>query len=270
MKEQRFRDRAEAGQRLAAQLTAYARPDTLVLGLPRGGVPVAFEVARALHASLDVLIVRKLGVPGEEELAMGAIASCGVRVLNDDVVQMLGIPQEVINKVTAREQHELERREHLYRGDRPAYDVYGRTVILIDDGIATGATMRAAVAVVRQLQPDRIVIAVPVAASATCEEFASQVEELVCVSRPEALLAVGFWYEHFSQTTDEQVRTLLEQATYEQVATPQKQRKTSRAENHEQRTRATPARHRSRRIGQSSRSSRGAEQQQQPSPQGGD
>jgi putative phosphoribosyl transferase len=191
-----------------------------VLALPRGGVPVAFEVASALHAPLDVLIVRKLGIPGEEELAMGAIASGGVCVLNDDVVQRLGIPEEVIHTVAVQEQHELERRERLYRGDRPAYEVRGRTIILVDDGIAAGATMRAAIAAVRQLDPARIVMAVPVAASATCEEFAAQVNELVCVSRPEVFFAVGFWYEHFSQTTDEQVRDLLEQATHEQIVTP--------------------------------------------------
>lgn len=224
MEEQRFRDRTAAGRLLATQLAAYAhRPDVLVLALPRGGVPVAFEVARALHAPLDVIIVRKLGISGEEELAMGAIASGGVCVLNDDVVQRLGIPEEVIHKVAVHEQHELERRERLYRGDRPAYDVHGRTVILVDDGIATAATMRTAVAAVRQLHPVRLIIAVPVAASATCEELAAQVDELVCLSRPEAFLAVGFWYEHFSQTTDEQVRDLLQQAVHEQVATLQKQ-----------------------------------------------
>ena len=217
MKGQRFLDRTEAGQQLATKLVAYAnRPDVLVLALPRGGVPVAFEVARALHAPLDVIIVRKLGVPGEEELAMGAIASGGVRVLNDDVVQMLALSEEVINMVAAYEQHELKRRERLYRGDRPAYDVHGRTVILVDDGIATGATMSAVVAAVRHQQPARIIIAIPVAASATCEEFATEVDELVCVSRPEAFFAVGYWYEHFSQTSDEEVRRLLEQARHEQ------------------------------------------------------
>ena len=217
MKGLQFLDRTEAGQLLATQLKAYAnRPDVLVLALPRGGVPVAFEVARALNAPLDVIIVRKLGVPGEEELAMGAIASGGVRVLNEDVVQMLAIPEEVINKVAAHKQHELERREHLYRGDRPAYDTHDRIVILVDDGIATGATMRAAVSAVRYQHPACIIIAVPVAASATCEEFAAEVDELVCVSRPEVFFAVGFWYEHFSQTSDEEVRRLLEQASHEQ------------------------------------------------------
>jgi putative phosphoribosyl transferase len=225
MKRQQFRDRREAGQMLAARLKAYAnRSDVLVLALPRGGVPVAFEVAKALHAPLDVLIVRKLGVPGYKELAMGAIASGGVLVLNDDVVQMLVIPDEVIEEVAAREQQEVKRREHLYRGERGGYDVHGRTVILVDDGMATGATMRAAVAALKQQQPARIVLAVPVAASSTYEVFATQVDELVCVLRPEAFLAVGFWYEHFPQTSDEQVRDLLQQAEHEQLVPAQPQK----------------------------------------------
>jgi len=249
-KEQRFRDRAEAGQLLATKLTGYANhPDVLVLALPRGGAPVAFEVARALHAPLDVMIVRKLGVPGEEELAMGAIASGGVCVLNDDVVQMLGIPEELIHKVAAHEQQELERRERLYRGDRPAYDVHGRTVILVDDGMATGATMRAAVAAVRQQQPARIVIAVPVAAAATCEEFAAVVDELVCILRPEDFFAVGIWYESFSQTTDEEVRDLLQQARHEQLATTQRRRKTPGTAGHEKRAKvASPTQHKNHHI----------------------
>ncbi len=212
---ERFRDRTEAGQVLASRLTAYAhRPDVLVLALPRGGVVVAFEVAKALHVPLDVLIIRKLGVPGYEELAMGAIASGGVRVLNDEVVRMLVLSTEVINKVTVQEQHELERREHLYRGDRPASDVQGRTIILVDDGIATGATMRAAIATVRKRQPARIVVAVPVAASATCEALETQVDELICIIRPEEFYSVGFWYEHFAQTTDKEVRDLLEHVVH--------------------------------------------------------
>jgi putative phosphoribosyl transferase len=227
MREQRFRDRTEAGQLLASRLTAYAnRPDVLVLALPRGGVPVAYEVARALHAPLEVVIVRKLGVPGEEELAMGAIASGGVRVLNDDVVRMLALPGMVIDSVVAHERRELERREHLYRRDRPASEVHGRTIILVDDGIATGATMRSAVAAVKQQHPARIIIAIPVAASATCEELAAEGDEVVCVNRPEEFYAVGFWYERFSQTTDEEVADLLEQATHERMAMPQKQRRT--------------------------------------------
>ncbi len=223
-----FRDRTEAGKLLAEQLTAYANlHDVLVLALPRGGVPVAFEVARALHAPLDVIVVRKLGVPGQEELAMGAIATGGVRILNNDVVQFLGIPDEVINKIAAREQRELERRELLYRGDRPAYEVHGRTVILVDDGIATGATMHAAVAALKQRQPARIIIAVPTAAPSTCDEFAAEVDELVCVIRPEPFIAVGYWYKQFSQTSDEEVRSLLEQANQRFPAVQQKPKRTS-------------------------------------------
>ncbi len=217
MKGQRFFNRTEAGQLLAKKLKAYAnRADVLVLALPRGGVPVAFEVARALHAPLDVMIVRKLGVPGEEELAMGAIASGGVRVLNEDVVQMLALPEEVVNKVAAHEQHELEWREHLYRGDWPAYDIHDRIVILVDDGIATGATMRAAASAVRNQHPARIIIAVPVAAAETCRELTAEVDEVVCVSMPEVFFAVGFWYEKFEQISDGEVRQLLERARHEQ------------------------------------------------------
>jgi len=245
MKEQQFRDRTEAGQLLATQLTAYAdRPGVLVLALPRGGVPVAFEVARALHALLDVMIVRKLGVPGYEELALGAIASGGMRVLNDDVIHMLGISEEEINRVAAREQREVERRERLYRGDRPACEVSGQTVILVDDGIATGATMRAAVAAVKQRQPARIVIAVPVAAAATCEEFAAEVDELVCVLRPEAFFAVSFWYEHFVQTSDQEVRDLLERAMHEQAGRPQQPRRAYGTGSHGKKARVvSPVRH---------------------------
>jgi putative phosphoribosyl transferase len=252
MNEQRFRDRTEAGRLLAAQLTAYAnRPDVLVLALPRGGVPVAFEVARALHAPLDVIIVRKLGVPGYEELALGAIASGGVRVLNDDVVHMLGISTEEINQVAAHEQQEVERRERLYRGDRPACAVGGQTVILVDDGMATGATMRAAVGAVRQQQPARIVIAVPVAAAATCEEFAAEVDELVCVLRPDAFFAVGFWYEHFAQTSDEEVRDLLQRAAHERAGKPQEPRRAHGTGNHETRARVvSPTQHKRHRIRQ--------------------
>ena len=219
MKGQRFRDRTEAGQLLATRLTVYAnRPDVLVLALPRGGVPVAYEVSRALHAPLDVITVRKLGVPGQEELAMGAIASGGVRVLNDEVVRVQRIPEEVIHKVATREQHEVERRERLYRGDRPAYEMHGRTVILVDDGIATGATMRAAVVAVRQQQPTRLIIAVPVAASATCEELAAEVDDVVCIFKPEDFFAVGVWYECFAQTTDQEVVNLLARAAHERVS----------------------------------------------------
>ena len=208
-----FRDRTEAGQLLAKRLTAYAnRLDVLVLALPRGGVPVAYEVARALGVPLDVFVVRKLGVPGHEELAMGAIASGGECVLNDDVVEALRIPRHVIEAASARELRELERRERAYRGDRPAPKVRGRTVILVDDGLATGATMRAAVHALRRLGPARIVVAVPTAAPSTCEEFRHEADECVCVITPEPFHGVGLWYEDFSQTIDDEVRDLLERA----------------------------------------------------------
>jgi predicted phosphoribosyltransferase len=208
-----FKDRREAGRILANRLTAYAgRPDVLVLALPRGGVPVAFEVAEALGAPLEVFLVRKLGLPGQEELAMGAIASGGVRVLNDYVVQALQVPKEVIDTIAAREQAELERRERAYRGNRPPPDVRSRTVILVDDGLATGATMRAAVAALRQQQAGRIVVAVPVASPDVCAELGKEVDEIVCVETPEPYYAVGYWYQDFSPTTDEEVRDLLERA----------------------------------------------------------
>jgi predicted phosphoribosyltransferase len=208
-----FRDRYEAGRILAGKLQHYAgRPDVLVLALPRGGVPVAFEVAQALGAPLDVFLVRKLGVPGHEELAMGALASGGVRVLNEDVVRELDIPAETIEAVTAAEQQELLRREQLYRDGRPAPDVRGRTVILIDDGLATGSTMRAAVAALREQGPARIVVAVPVAAPSTCREFRDVADDIVCAITPEHFYAVGMWYQDFSQTTDDEVRELLARA----------------------------------------------------------
>lgn len=210
----RFQDRVEAGQILAESLDAYKnRPDVVVLALPRGGVPVAFEVARALNAPLDIFLVRKLGVPGHEELAMGAIASGGVRTINEDVVQTLGIPDEVIDAVTAKEQQELERREHLYRDGRPPLDVRGRTVILIDDGLATGSTMRAAAAALRKQRPARIVVAVPVGAASTCDEFRREVDEAICAVTPEPFFAISLWYRDFTQTTDDEVRDLLARAT---------------------------------------------------------
>ena len=213
MAPQPFRNRREAGRKLAEKLAAYAnRPDVLVLALPRGGVPVAYEVARALGAPLDVFVVRKLGVPGYEELAMGAIATGEVRVLNDDLVVRLGIPEYLIDAVTAREQEELKRRERLYRGGRPVPDVRDRTVILVDDGLATGSTMLAAVRALRQLQPARIVVAVPVAAADTCRALGAEADEVVCAVTPEPFRAVGLWYEDFSQTTDEEVRDLLTRA----------------------------------------------------------
>jgi len=213
-----FRDRSEAGRLLASKLAAYGNhPDVLVLALPRGGVPVAYEVARALGAPLDVFLVRKLGVPGHEELAMGAIASGGVRVLNQEIVRALRIPDEVIEAVAAQEQQELARRERLYRGDRPPPDVRERTVILVDDGLATGATMHAAVQALRQQQPARIVVAVPIAAPETCAELSGEVDDIVCAVTPQPFYAVGLWYEDFSPTTDDEVRDLLAQAR-EQVA----------------------------------------------------
>lgn len=215
-----FRDRREAGRILADRLKTYSnRPDVVVLALPRGGVPVAFEVARALNAPLNVFLVRKLGVPNYPELAMGAIASGGVRVLNKDVVDYLRIPDEVIETVASNEEKELARRERAYRDCAEAPDVRGRTVLLIDDGLATGSSMRAAVAALRQLQPARIVVAVPVASPATCDEFRSDVDEIVCAETPEPFRAVGLWYQDFSQTTDDEVRDLLGRALRRRPAT---------------------------------------------------
>jgi predicted phosphoribosyltransferase len=208
-----FRDRSEAGRLLAYRLKDYAyRPDVLVLALPRGGVPVAIEVAESLQAPLDVFVVRKLGVPGHGELAMGAIASGGVRVLNEDVIDYLRIPGNVIDAVAAREQVELEYRERTYRMGRPLPDIYNRTVILVDDGLATGSSMRAAVRALKLRHPARIVVAVPVAAAETAEEISKEVDEIVCVSTPESFQSVSAWYENFSQTTDEEVRELLDRA----------------------------------------------------------
>ncbi len=216
-----YRDRTDAGKRLATLLTAYAnRPDVLVLALPRGGVPVAFEVAKALRAPLDFFLVRKLGAPGQKELAMGAIATGGVRVLNEDVVEYLQIPDNVIDEIAADELQELERREHAYRGNRPAPDVRGKTVILVDDGLATGSTMRAAAAALRQQKPARIIIAVPVSAPQTCDEYRMGVDEIVCDVTPEPFHAVGQWYKDFSQTTDEEVSNLLEKAASRELSRP--------------------------------------------------
>jgi putative phosphoribosyl transferase len=209
-----FADRRQAGKKLAAKLTRYAnRPDVLVLALPRGGVPVAYEIALSLNAPLDVFVVRKLGVPDDEELAMGAIASGGVRVINADVMSHQSqFPKSVIDEVATREQKELERRERLYRRDQPMPAVQGRTVILTDDGLATGTTMRAAATALRQLKPLRIIVAVPVGAAETCEEFRTEVDEVVCAASPEPFMAVGAWYSEFSQTSDDEVRELLKQA----------------------------------------------------------
>ena len=211
-----FHNRSEAGKYLANKLAKYAdREDVLVLALPRGGVPVGFEVARRVNAPLDIFLVRKLGVPGQEELAMGAIASGGVRVLNRDVVDYLGIPGEVIDAVAAEELWELERRERAYRGSRPEPDVRDKTAILVDDGLATGSTMRAAATALRQQNPTRIVIAVPVSAPQTCDEDQMGADEIICASTPEPFMGVGKWYRDFSQTTDEEVRELLERAEQE-------------------------------------------------------
>ena len=210
----RFRDRFEAGRRLAARLRDYAgRDDVIVLALPRGGVPVAYEVARALRAPLDVFLVRKLGVPGHEELAMGAIASGGVRVLNEEVVRPLRIPPQVIDEAARRELAELRRREREYRDARPPVDVAGKTVILVDDGLATGSTMLAAAGALRRMGPARLVVAVPVGAPETCERFQPMADDVVCAVTPEPFHAVGNWYEDFSQTSDDEVRDLLARAS---------------------------------------------------------
>ncbi len=206
----RFRNRSDAGRRLGEQLVAYTgRADVLVLALPRGGVPVAVEIARKIQAPLDVFIVRKLGVPGYKELAMGAISSGGVRVLNDDVIQTLQTPQRVIEAVTERELRELRFNEHAYRGDRPLVEISGRTVILVDDGIATGCTMLAAIRTLRRLAPARIIVAVPAAAQSTRDEIGREADEFICEMTPSPFYAVGVWYDDYSQTADEEVRDLL-------------------------------------------------------------
>ena len=214
-----FRDRTEAGQRLAENLGAYAgRDDVLVLALPRGGVPVAYEVAKALKAPLDIFLVRKLGVPGHEELAMGAISTGKVRVLNHDVVRQLRIPEHVIDAVAQKEERELTRRERLYRGNRSPLEVRDKRVILVDDGLATGSSMYAAVKALRQRAPARVVVAVPAAAPATCEAFQKVVDEIVCAVTPEPFYAVGTWYDDFTQTTDDEVHNLLERAASEHAS----------------------------------------------------
>jgi predicted phosphoribosyltransferase len=206
----RFSDRREGGAALAAQLAHYAhRDDVVVLALPRGGVPVGYEVAEALGAELDIFLVRKLGLPGHPEYAMGAIATGGVRVLNEEAIGWYRIPEAVIDSVVVEEQRELERREQAYRDGRPGASIAGRVVIIVDDGLATGSSMRAAVTAVRQLQPARIVVAVPVGAPATCRELQQIAEEVVSARMPEPFSAVGQWYADFSQTTDEEVQSLL-------------------------------------------------------------
>jgi len=210
-----FRDRFAAGKFLTEKLEHYRnQPAVIVLALPRGGVPVAFEIAERLDAPLDVFIVRKLGVPGHEELAMGAIASGGVRVLNEEVIQHLGISESWINSVAMQEQEELERRERLYRGARPPLEISGHTAILVDDGLATGSSMRAAVRALRLMHPARIVVAVPVAARDTCNQFRGEVDEIICGKTPEPFLAVGRWYEDFRPTSDQEVCDLLNRAAH--------------------------------------------------------
>jgi putative phosphoribosyl transferase len=209
-----FRDRTEAGQILASKLTKYQnKGDTVILALPRGGVPVAYEIGKSLRLPVDIFVVRKLGVPGHEELAMGAIASGGVRHINRDIVDQLHIDSKTIDAASRREEKEIERREGLYRGQRPPLDVRHKTVILVDDGLATGSTMRAAIAALRQHQPARIVVAVPAAAPQTCSEIADEVDEIICAATPEPFYAVGQWYQEFSQTTDDEVRELLARAS---------------------------------------------------------
>lgn len=213
-----FRDRIEAGRLLAGELGKYAnRAGVLILALPRGGVPVGFEVAKSLDAPLDIFVVRKLGLPGDEELAMGAIASGNVRVLNDEVVRSFGVSNSVVDAVAEKEELELKRRERLYRGETPVPDVAGKTVLLVDDGIATGSTMRAAVAALRRQGPSRIVVAVPVAPPSTCEELQAEADEVVSVIAPENFYAVGQWYEIFDQTSDRQVRELYERSKHRRL-----------------------------------------------------
>lgn len=210
-----FRNRHDAGERLARALARFAdRSDLIVLALPRGGVPVGYEIAARLRAPLDVFVVRKLGVPGQEEVAMGAVAPGGVRVLDEYTIRIAGVRPQDVDRITAMERAELERRERSYRGNRPFPDITNKVVILVDDGLATGSTMRAAVEALRTLSPSEIVVAVPVAAAETCDAFRDIVDEIVCVETPEPFGAVGFWYEDFSQTTDEEVHDLLERAQH--------------------------------------------------------
>lgn len=215
----RFCDRIEAGQLLAEQLSHYEnQPNVLVLGLPRGGVPVAYQIAKAIHAPMDVWLVRKLGVPGQEELAMGAIALGGMMILNNEIINSLQISRRVIQQVAAAEKQELERRDRLYRGGRPLPVLHDKTVILVDDGIATSSTLRAAIAAIQQHDPQRIVVAAPVAPPSVVESLQSVVDEVVCLLTPESLHSIGMWYEDFSQTTDQEVQDLLQQSANEFAA----------------------------------------------------
>jgi putative phosphoribosyl transferase len=206
-----FENRSDAGKKLAKALLSYAEdPRVVVLGLPRGGIPVAYEVAIALKVPLDVFVVRKLGLPGQEELAMGAIASGGIRFLNEEVLRFAHVPKETIEWVTRQEKIELERREKMYRGERPPLDIAGKIVILVDDGLATGSTMRAAVEAVKERSPLKVIVAVPLAAIDTCHDFESLVDQIICLSTPEPFHAVGIWYEDFPQASDEEVNELLD------------------------------------------------------------
>lgn len=213
VKLQRFKNRMQAGELLAYRLAAYTgRPDVIVLALPRGGVPVGFAVANKLEVPLDILLIRKLGLPGQEEYAMGAIASGGTRILEDDVLRNLKISDRVIERVTQRELHEIHRREKLYRGHRLAPQLQDRVVILVDDGLAVGSTMQVAVQVVRKANPTRVIVAVPVAAPEAYKKLKPKVDEIICMSTPEPFYAVGMWYKNFGQTTDEEVKRLLHEA----------------------------------------------------------
>ena len=214
----RFQDRADAGRELASRLSHLSGKSTIVLALPRGGVPVGYEVAHALHAPLDVLNVRKLGVPWHEELALGAVATGGVRVLNNEIVMAAGVTKQDLDDITRLQRLEIDRRERLYRNGRPAPDLHGRIVILVDDGIATGATVRAAIAVVKAQNPSRLVLAVPVAQASVAAELARAVDEVVCVLAPEDLYAIGLWYDSFSQLEDEDVQRILARAAAEPAA----------------------------------------------------
>jgi putative phosphoribosyl transferase len=212
-----FRDRTEAGRLLARELKAYENSkDVQVLGIPRGGVPVALEIALQLHAPLDVFIVRKLGVPGQEELGFGAIASGGVRFLDDEIVKAVGISALEIESIAAMEEQELARRERAYRGGRPTLNVEGHTVILVDDGIATGSSMQVAINALRQLKPARIVVAVPVAPASTCQRLRPEVDDLICIHMPESFYAIGEFYEDFAQTSDQEVTEAIRRSIHEQ------------------------------------------------------
>lgn len=213
----RFRDRSEAGRRLATMLLHIRTEDVIVLALPRGGVPIGYEIARTLGAPLDVFNVRKLGVPWQEELAMGAIAAGGVQVLNNEIIMALGITRAILDEVTAQQRTELERRERVYRGGRAAPVVTGRTIVLVDDGIATGATVRAAISVIRSKNPARLILATPVAQASVAADLAREVDELVCLARPGDLGAIGMWYEHFDQLTDREVQETLTRAAAEHL-----------------------------------------------------